>query len=303
MGAKIYDVAILGAGPAGLTSAIYSTRYGLSTVIISRDVGGMANYAHSIENYPGYMGSGAELMKKFFSQAQAHGAEFLNDDLISIGKEKNDFLIVTPSSKIYARTVIISLGTQRRKLNVRGEDKFLGRGVSYCAVCDGNFFKKKTVAVVGGGESACKAALMLSGICAKVYLITRGESEKCSSQETNKLRARENIESLYNASPIEICGKESVSCLKIDAAGKKKRLKLDGVFIEVGGLPVSDIAKLLGIKISAEGYIDADLEEMTTNVPGIFAAGDVVKSKLKQVVIAAAQGAKAAKSAYDYLSK
>lgn len=303
MNGKIYDVIILGAGPAGLTAAIYTTRYGLSTLVISKEVGGMANYAHQIENYPGYNGSGSKLMKKFFSQAQEHGAEFMYDDLISIHKDKNEFLVVTPSGKVFSRSVIIALGTQRRKLNVRGEDKFLGKGVSYCAVCDGNFFRGKDVAVVGGGESACKAAIMLSRICRKVYFICKNEKEKCSVAEIKNLRQRNNIEYLYNSVPIEICGKEIVSSLRIEEKGKKKNIKLSGVFIEIGGLPVSDIAGLLGIKMDEEGYIHADREEMTTNVSGVFAAGDVIRSRLKQVVIAAAQGAKAAKSAYDYLSE
>jgi len=303
---KSYDVAILGAGPAGLSAAIYSARYGLDTIVISRDIGGSANLAHQIENYPGYLGSGMELMQKFFKQAENVGAEFLNDDLINIKKKAGCFEIVTTGRKICSKSIIIALGTQRRKLNISGEDKFLGKGVSYCATCDGNFFKNKTVAVIGGGNSACKAVLLLSGIAKQVYLIHRGEIEKCEMVYRNKIKEKNNIHILNNTIPLEIGGKNSVSELLVDRGGKnlpkEERIKLEGVFIEIGGLPVSNIAKMLKIKIDKEGYLVVN-NEMKTSINGVFAAGDVIKSKLKQVVVAASQGATAAKSAYDYLQK
>ena len=307
---KKYDVIILGAGPAGMSAAIYSARYGLKTAVVSREIGGMANMAHKIENYPGYIGSGFELMQKFHKQAKEHGAEFLNDDLIDIRKVEGGFTITTTSKKFFdVKAVIIALGTQRRKLNVPGEDKFLGKGVSYCATCDGNFFKNKDVAVIGGGDSACKAAILLAGIARKVYMVYRSEKAKCEFVSGKKLGKMENVEVLYNTMPLEIRGKEVVKELVVTTSEeeeinpiKEKRIKVDGVFIEIGGLPVSDIAKMVGIKIDKEGYIDSDVDQKT-NVRGIFAAGDVVKSKLKQVVIAAAQGANAAKSAHEYLTE
>jgi len=302
-----YDIVILGAGPGGLSAAIYSARYGLKTIVISREVGGMANLAHKIENYPGYEGSGLELMQRFFKQAKQHGTEYLNDDLISIKKEKEGFVIVTSTKKfINVKAVIIALGTQRRKLNIPGEDKFLGKGVSYCATCDANFFRKKKVAVIGGGDSACKAVLLLSGIAKKVYMIHKSEKDKCEVILTDKIKKKNNIEIFPGTIPIEIKGNEKVSELIVDLGGKKlpkeKKIKVDGVFIEVGSLPVSDIAKMVNLKIDKDDYILVD-KEMRTNVPGIFAAGDVVKSRLKQVIVAAAQGAMAAKSAYDFMQK
>ena len=303
---KNYDIAILGGGPAGLSAAIYATRYGLSVIVISRDIGGSANLAHQIENYPGYSGSGFDLMQKFFKQAENHGAEFLNDDLIDIKKNKGCFEIVMTGRKICSKSIIIALGTQRRKLNVPGEDKFLGRGVSYCATCDGNFFKNKIVAVIGGGDSACKASILLSEIAKKVYIIYKGEIEKCEMIYRNKIKEKNNIQILNNTIPLEIRGKETVKEIIVDRGGKnlpkEERIRLNGVFIEIGALPVTDIAKLLKIKTDKENYILVDCE-MKTNVKGVFAAGDVVKSKLKQVVIAASQGVVAAKSAYDYLKK
>ncbi len=296
-----YDLVILGAGPAGLSAGIYASRYGLKTLIISKEIGGMANYAHKIENYPGFEGSGKDLMRKFFKQAGKFGASFLNDDLIGIKKEKGFEVITSRKERILTKAIIIALGTQRKKLNIKGEDKFLGRGVSYCAVCDGNFFKKKVVAVIGSGDAACKASELLSGLAKKVYMIVRSKSEKCEVIVSDRLKKRDNFEFLCNSVPVEIKGRDKVSSLLFEQNGNGKKIKVDGVFIEIGSLPLSDICKILGIKTDEEGYILVDKDTMDTNVSGIFAAGDVVKSRLKQVVIAAAQGAKAARSAYDYL--
>jgi len=305
--AEKYDLVILGAGPAGLSAAIYAARYGMKTILIARNVGGTANWAHRIENYPGYSGSGKDLMKKFFEQAREHGSEYLNDDIIDIKKDRKGFTITTSSRKFFSvRAVIIALGTQRRKLNIEGEDKFLGKGVSYCATCDGAFFKNKTVAVIGGGDASCKATLFLSEICNKVYMIYRGDKEKCESVSSKKIRKTDNIEILYNTIPLEIKGKEVVEEIIADRGGKnmpkERSIKVEGVFIEIGALPLTDIAKMLKMKIDKEEYIIVD-SEMKTNIPGIFAAGDVVRSRMKQVVLSAAQGAIAAKSAYDYLQK
>jgi len=306
---KEYDVVVLGAGPGGMSAAIYASRYGLKTIVIGKEIGGMANYAHKIENYPGYEGSGSELMQKFYKQAMSFGAEFLNDDLINIRKEKGFEVITSRKEKIRTKTIIIALGTQRKKLNVKGEDKFLGKGVSYCATCDGNFFRNKVVAVIGGGDAACRASELLAGIAKKVYMITRSEKDSCEVIMSRKLKEKKNFELLCFATPIEIKGNEVVEEIVVEVGRgergipKLKGIKVDGVFIEIGSLPISDVCKILKVKIDKEGYISVDKDEMTTNVPGIFAAGDVVRSKLKQVVIAAAQGAKAAKSAYDYISR
>ncbi len=300
-----YDVCILGGGAAGLTAGIYSGRYGLKTIVISKDIGGTANLAERIENYPGFQGSGRELMNKFYEQAKEHGAEFLNDEVIDIKKDGKEFVVTTSGKKILVKSIIIALGTWRRKLNIPGEDKFLGKGVSYCATCDAAFFKKKDVAVIGGGDAACKAALLLSEMANKVYFIYRGKKHMCEAILGNKMRNRKNIEFLFNTTPFEIRGKQVVSELVVVKPGKipkQEKINVHGVFIEIGGLPVSDIAKMLGAKVDKEEHILVN-EEMKTNVKGVFAAGDVVKSKLKQVIVAASQGALAAKSAYEYLNK
>lgn len=297
-----FDIAILGGGPAGLTAALYARRYGLKTILIGKDIGGTANFAHKIDNYPGFHGSGKSLMRKFYNQALKNGAEIINEEIINIKRDKS-FIITATNRKFYAKAVIIALGTQRRKLNIPGEDKFTGKGVSYCATCDAAFFKNKDVAVIGGGDSACKAALLLSGIANKVYMIHRGKKDKCERMIANKLREKSNIEVMNNTTPFKISGKKVVEELIIIGEGRipsEKKIKVDGVFIEIGGMPASDIAKILGVHMDNQGHIIAD-ESMKTNISGIFAAGDIVKSTLKQIVVAASQGAIAAKSAHDYM--
>ena len=270
--------------------------------LISKELGGTANWAEKVENYPGYSGSCEKLMKKFAKQAIKFGVEILNDDIINLEKDDNGFIVVVSSKKIiHTKTIIIALGTQKRKLNIKGEDDFLGKGVSYCATCDAFFFKNKEVAVIGGGNSACKSALLLAGITNKVYLVHRGEKEKCDDSLLKKVKEKKKIIDYNKTSPMEIRGKQKVEELIIWKDDKEMKLKVDGVFIEIGGLPLSDIAKMIGLKLDEQGYIHVD-SEMKTDIEGVFAAGDIIKSKLKQIVVAASQGAIAAKSAFDFVS-
>lgn len=298
-----YDVCILGGGPSGLTAAIYSARYGLHTALISKDIGGMANLAHKIENYPGFVGSGFELMQKFHKQAEDFGTEFLNSEVADIHKDKTGFIVELRNGKVvHSRTIIVALGTEKRQLSIPGEKEFIGKGVSYCATCDAAFFKKKVVAVIGGSNSATKAASVLSAFAKKVYIIYRGAELRADKTEVDAVKKDSKVEILYNAIPIEIEGSSKVEEIKIETKGKKKSIKLDGVFVEIGAIPVTAITKRLGIKTDGEGYLDVN-SDMETNVQGVFAAGDAIKSKLKQVVVASAHGAIAARSAFDFLKK
>ncbi len=299
-----YDVCVLGGGPAGLTSALYSARYGLHTALITKNIGGMANLAEKIENYPGFEGTGYELMQKFFKQAKNSGTEFLSSEVGNLYRDKTGFVIELKNGKVvHSKTIIIALGTEKRKLNIKGEDKFLGKGVSYCATCDAPLFKNKIVAVIGGRNSAAKATLLLSRIAKKIYLIYRRESLRCDKIEELKIRDNKKIALVLNAIPLVIKGKENVTGIEIMKEGEgKKQIKLDGVFVEIGSIPVSGITKKLGIRTDKKDYIIVD-NEMKTNVKGIFAAGDIVKSKLKQVVVSAAQGAIAARSAYEFVDR
>ena len=297
-----YDILILGTGPAGMTAAIYASRYGLKTLIIGKDIGGSASWAHKIENYPGFIGNGDKLMKKFHKQALSFGAKLVKEEVISIKRQAENFEVYTASGKkIEGKTIVLAQGAKKRKLDINGEEEFLGKGVSTCVTCDGRFFKGKIVAVIGSGNSACNSALVMTDIAKKVYLIHK-EKLNCEKVILEKIRKRENLEMMSDAKALGITGKDSVSGITIDKCGKKEKLEVEGVFIEIGSLPTTEVAMILGIKIDEKGYV-ITTENMETNVPGIFAAGDIVRSGLKQVIVAAAQGAIAARSAQDYLAK
>jgi thioredoxin reductase (NADPH) len=301
---EIYDLVILGGGPAGLTAAIYAGRYNLKTLVVAKSFGGTANLAGEIENWPGYIGSGIKLMTTIKEQAEKFGAEFLETEIMHVEKSKDGFTLSLSDKKIQAKTLIIALGTEHRQLNIPGEKEFLGKGVSYCATCDGNFFKEKTVAVIGGADSAAKAALYLSTICKKIHIIYRRHEMRCEPISLSEICKRENIEIHYHSDPIEITGEATVKNLKIitDWPDKDKVehvIPIDGVFIEIGAIPTNEVVKGLGIEMD-NGYIITD-KETKTNVDGIFAAGDVTNNYLKQVVTASSEGAIAAKKAHEYL--
>jgi len=299
-----YDVLILGAGPAGLTAAIYAGRYNLKTAVVAKSFGGTANLAGELENWPGYIGSGKKLMEKFQKQAQKFGARFLLSEVKNVRKDTDGFVLELREHEIHGKALIIALGTEHRKLEIPGEKEFLGKGVSYCATCDGNFFKNKTVAVIGGADSAAKAAIYLSDICKKVYIIYRREEIRCEPVSFEKIKKNKNTEIIYHAKPIEISGKNKVENLKIiqqeqNRPKKEITLDIDGVFIEIGATAVVDIVEPLGLDVDC-GYIKTDADARTS-VKGVLAAGDVSNNNLKQVVTAAGEGAIAAKSAFDYL--
>lgn len=299
---KEYDLIILGAGPAGLSAGIYAARYGLRVLIIGKESGGMINYATLIENYPGFTGSGLELAKKFAEQAKCSGAEILQREIVNIKKGK-EFEVQTLKNEIFkARAIIISLGTEKRKLNIEGEEKFLGKGVSYCATCDAPLFKGKTVAVIGGRNSAAHATLLLSRHAKKVYVVYRQDKLNCDAFLTEQVKKDRKIEVICNAVPIKIEGNNAVENLVIEQQGKQKKIPVDGIFVEIGSVPVTSLAKNLGLKLDSERYIIVDTE-MKTNVQGIFAAGDITSGSLKQVVVSAGAGAVAASSAYKFLKE
>lgn len=301
---KKYDVLIIGAGPAGLTAGLYSARNGLKTGIISKDIGGTTNSILRIENWPGFNGSGAELAKSFYEQVREYEIDFILEEVVLIekGRAANGFVVKTKKHEINCRALIIATGTERKKLKIPGEVELLGKGVSYCATCDSFFFKNKDVAVIGGSDCAATSALTLSDITKKVYLIYRGEKLRCENINSERLKEKKNVEIHYNSIPLEIGGKDKVEEIKISSRGKKEVLKVEGIFIEIGSAPLADFTKDLNLKTDEEKFINVD-ENMKTSVDGIYAAGDVTHTKLKQVVVAASQGATAAKSAYDWLIK
>lgn len=298
---KSYDVLIIGAGPAGLTSALYSARNGLKVGVITKEVGGTANSILLLENWPGFKGKGVELMKQFYEQVKEYPVEFILEEVVDLEKKGKEFVIKTDKQEITSKAVIISTGTERRKLNLKNEKEFIGKGVSYCVTCDSFFFKGKIVGVVGGSDCATTSALALSDIAKKVYLFYRKDKLRCEKVTEDKINSKKNIEVVYNSVPKELNGEGKLENIKLDVGGKLKDFKIDGLFVEVGALPLTKLSQSLGLKLDKDNYIIVD-EEMNTSVKGIFAAGDVTHHKLKQVVVASGQGAIAAKSAYDYLS-
>ena len=297
-----WDVAIIGAGPAGLTAGIYAARNGLKTVIISKDIGGTANSIVAIENWPGYKGSGAELMKRFYEHARDYDIHFIISEVNALERKNNSFLIKTPKEKLECKTIIIATGSERKKLKIPGEEELIGKGVSYCATCDSFFFKNRIVGVVGGSDCATSSALALSDIAKKVYVIYRGEKLKCEDINMKELEKRANVQIFYNSFPIKIIGKEKVEGVEIIKAKEKNKIDLDGIFIEIGSTPITEFAKELKIKINSDNFIEVN-PDMETSVKGVFACGDVTDFKLKQVVVSASQGAIAAKSAGEFLNK
>jgi len=297
---KKYDLVIIGAGPAGLTAGLYAVRDGLKVAIIGKELGGTTSKILIIENWPGYSGSGAILIKQFYEQLKKYPVDLILEDVENISKFKKEFKIKTKKEIFESKAVIISTGTERKKLNIKGEKELIGKGISYCVTCDSFFFKNKEVAVIGGSDCAATSALALSDIAKKVYVVYRGEKLRCEEINSKRLKQKKNVEIFYNSIPLEIQGKEKVEKLIIKQKDSKKQIKLNGIFIEIGSKPLIEFAKNLKLKLDKENQILVD-KNMKTSVSGIFAAGDVTDSKLKQVIVASSQGAIAAKSAYDYI--
>lgn len=284
-----------------MTAGLYAVRSGLKTAIVSKDIGGTASSILDLENWPGFKGNGAELMKQFYEQLKSYDIDFVMKNVKRIKKEKEKFVVETEELKLASSAIILATGTERRKLKIPGEEKLRGKGVSYCVTCDAFFFKGKIVGVIGGSDCAATSALALAELVKKVYVIHRGNKLKCEEISLKKLEKKKNVEIIYNAITKEIKGEKKVEGLIVDDEGKVREVKMDGVFIEIGSVPIMEFAKSLGLKLD-ENYIIVD-EEMKTSCLGVFAAGDVTHHKLKQVVVASGQGAIAAKSAYEYLRK
>lgn len=300
-----YDLIIVGGGAAGFTAAIYAQRYGLKSALIAKEFGGATSWAGEIENYPGFIGSGRDLMDKFIEQADKFGVKKVVGEVKSIKKEKEIFSVNLNNKSYTAKAVIAGVGSKHRELGVKGEHELLGRGVSVCATCDGNFFREKTVMVVGGGDAAAKSILYLSEICKKVYVSYRKEPLRCEPIYLERINKKENVEIIYNSVVQEILGEKKVSGVKLKESGEKKiskkEISLDGVFIEIGADPVVEIFKDLNLELQ-NNAVKTD-EWNRTNVEGLFAAGDGTIEPFKQTITAAAGGATAAKAAYDYIQK
>lgn len=300
----MYDIAIIGSGPAGLSAAVYAKRAELSTVVIEKEYMGTGQIAESsrVDNYLGLYGeNGFDLGEKFRTHAEAVGAEFIEAEITEIIPDNESYVLKTSDSRdIFTRTVIYAAGTKRRRLEIKGESEFLSQGISFCAVCDGSFYADKIVAVIGG-DTALSDALYLSDIAKKVYIIHRRESFRANEALQKAVKNTPNIELILNAVPIGFIGDKKISSVRYIRDHEENILDVDGVFIAVGSIPNSGLLKGIA-DIDENGYIIAD-ENGITSAPGIFAAGDVRTKRLRQVITAAADGANCAESARIYLSQ
>ena len=300
----MYDTIIIGSGPAGLSAAVYAKRAVMNVIVIEKEYMGTGQIAESgrVDNYLGLYGeNGFDLGEKFREHAEALGTEFLESEVISIVKDGNAYKIaLSDNSEILTKSVIFAAGAAPRKLNVKGEAEFSGKGVSYCAVCDGAFYKDKITAVVGGGDTALEDALLLAKTCKKVYLVHRRDEFRANKTLQNAVENTENIELVLNAKPVEIIGGKKVVSIKLLQNDAEKILELDGVFVAVGTVPNSKL--LDGVaELDSHGYVVAG-EDGVTSSKGIFAAGDVRTKQLRQVSTAVADGANCVYSLEKYLS-
>ncbi len=295
-----FDVAIIGGGPAGLAAAVYAARGGMKTVIFEKAlVGGQITTTADVENYPGFEDnmSGFDIADKMRMQAEKFGTEIKQENIKSIKLDHLNKLVETDSNKYNVKSVILATGANPRKLGVQGEAKYTGRGVSYCATCDGALYRDKTVAVVGGGDSAVEEAIFLTKFAKKVYIIHRRDELRAVKLIRQRAFENDKIEIIWDSIVKEVKGGDFIE--KVELYNKKTKeiseLELDGIFIYVGIIPNNELVKSV-VDLDEQGFILTD-ETMGTKIPGLYAAGDVVHKVLRQVVTAASDGATAAFSA------
>ena len=301
---RLYDVVIIGAGPAGMTAAVYASRANLDTLMLERGVpGGQMADTEAIENYPGFESVlGPDLSNKMFEHAQKFGAQYAYGEVKEV-VDHGDYKEVIAGDKTYrTKTVIITTGAEYRKLGIPGEEELTGRGVSYCAVCDGAFFKDREIAVIGGGDSAVEEGMYLTRFAKKVTIIHRRDELRAQKILQDRAFENDKIEFIWDTVVEEIKeedGKVGTLQLKNVKTGETSEFKTDGVFVYIGTVPLSEPFKSLGI-VDDEGYIPTN-ENMETEIPGIFAAGDIRVKDLRQVVTATGDGSIAAETAIKYI--
>ena len=294
----MYDLVIVGAGPAGMTSAIYSARQKLKTLIISKDFGGqMAQKAVEIENYPGFEKiTGFDLISKMENQVK--NVDVVREKVIEVKKENDIFFLKTEGDKVFqSKVVIIATGAEPRRLNVLGEVNYLGRGVSYCSTCDGPLFKNKEVAIIGGGDAGFETAIFMKNYASKIYILEREESVKASIDNQKKASG---IEVITSARLKEIKGDNFVNQIVFELSGKEKTLDVKGVFIQAGYVPETSFLGDL-VELNEKKEIIVNFETFETKTKGLFAVGDVNCGKVKQIVVACGQGATAVIHGYKYI--
>lgn len=297
----LYDVIIIGGASAGLSAAIYTSRQQMKTLIVTKDVGGQALLTNEIQNFPGFLDiSGFELMNKFQEQAKTYGAEFLYDEIKSIDRDGDIFVLKTNSATLKTMSVILAFGKTPRDLGVPGEEKLKGRGVSYCAVCDGPLFKGRKIAVVGVGDQAYEAVNYLANVVGELSLIHKPPRLTAGGEIVQGLIENGRVKFYPSSQIVAINGEKKVESISIKGAdGKITEEKVDGVFVEIGYIAKSEFVKDI-VPLNGKGEIVVNLDG-TTSTSGVFACGDITQIPYKQAVISAGMGATAALSAYNYV--
>ena len=288
----MYDIIIIGAGPAGLTAALYALRANKKVLLLeSKTYGGQIINTSKIENYPGIKTiSGYEYAQQLFDQVEKLGVEYKQEKVIKI---KNDKKIETDKGEYQSKAIIIATGVEHKKLNLENEEKYIGKGISYCATCDGNFYKQKNVAVVGGGNTALEDTLYLSNIANKVYLIHRRDSFRGDNIFVEELKNKENVEFILNSNIIEINGKECIESINVKNTNEEiRKIEVRGLFVAIGQVPNNKIFADL-LELDEEGYIKS-LDGVHTNISGIYVAGDVRRKEVRQLTTAVSDGSIAA---------
>jgi len=297
---KKYDLIVIGAGPAGLTAALYAARYRINLLVIGKIPGGLVAETDKICNFPSYPNvSGFELAKKMLNQVKELGVEVINEEVSEIKKKTSGFEIITNKNKYDAKKIIFATGSERKKLGIAREKELIGKGISYCATCDAGFYKDKIAGVVGGSDAALTAALLLANFAKKVYIIYRKDKffrgDRVWIEEVGK---NKKIESIFNSNITKLIGKNKLEAVELN---EKKELKVDGLFVEVGGVANIELAEELGVKIENKQIIADKMQK--TNIYGFFAAGDVTNNPLKQIITACGEGAVAVNTVYRELMK
>lgn len=318
----MYDFIIIGGGCSGLSAAMYGTRLGLKTLVLTEFPGGLITTTDLVENWPGVKSiSGPDLAMSLMDHAKASGAEIKNEKVVKVEKSPieveddktidsrsepgmTNFKVKTASNEYQAKTILFATGTEHRHLGIPGEKEFENKGVSYCALCDGAFFKDKTVCVVGGGDSAAKEALLLSGHAKKVYLIVRKDILRAEPLNAEKIEKNDKIEILFKTEIAEISGSDKVEKVRFkETEGRYsgQEMAVDGVFMAAGHIPQTDLAKDLGVELNEKGEIKIN-RKSETNLEGVFAAGDCCDTGFKQAITGAAEGVTAAYYAYHIVN-
>lgn len=293
------DIVIIGGGPAGLSAAIYAARYLLDTVVVAENLGGALIDSPQVENYPGFKSmSGYELMKKLQEHVKEYNVPLIEERVVSATREGDHFVVKTNTSMYPTKSIILATGLSRLKLKAKNVSKFEGRGISYCATCDAALFKDKVVAVIGGGDAGVGSALLLSDYAKKVYLIEISNKLTAEPIKKRMITRNKKIEVLTKTRVVEVRGDNWVESIVLDSG---RSIPVNGVFVEIGGKPNSKLANELGVKLNKCGEVVID-NRAETNVPGVFAAGDVTNVPFKQAIVSAGHGAIAAWSAYRYIT-